>query len=441
MIRRLAAVAMLTLREALRSRIVLALCLLLAAVALGLPPLLKGDGTPQGVARLMLGYTMGMAFGLLALATLWTACALVSGEFASRTLQLTRVKPVPGWQLWLGKWLGLLLLDAVLLAVVGAIVYAQVQARMDLKSPTAEALLVARSAHHPVLPSVEVQVEGIMRQLPAGMAEEERRALRRQLRSELPFQAATLERGQRWTWRFEFDRPPDTRHPLWLRLRCDTDAFTRSGMRADCQLLASGNQARVEFQLADFSAREFEVRLPSAPFAGQRHLELRMTHAGEEGSGPLLLQPRQGLTLLAPRAGLARNMTSALALQLSLLALLAALGLTMGMLFSLPVAAVCATGLLLATMISAFVVSDPDVADGSMAGDSGALLSLSLAATRALANAATPALAPAPLRQLAAAELVPAGDLGRSWLINGLLLPLLCAGAGTAALARREMPN
>jgi hypothetical protein len=264
------------------------------------------------------------------------------------------------------------------------------------------------------------------------------------LRRELPFQPAALERGRSWTWRFALDRPPDPRHPLWLRLRCDTDAATRAGMQARCSLLATGNQARVDFVIDDFSAREFELRLPAAAFAGQRNLELRMTHAGEEGSGPLLLQPRQGLTLLAPRSGLAVNMARAAALQLSILALLAALGLTMGMLFSLPVAAFCATGLLLATMISAFVANDPAAEESPPPAEGGSravLLSLSLSATRALSAAARPALQPAPLRHLVAAELVPASDLWRSWLCNGLLLPLVCGAAASAALTRRELPH
>lgn len=444
MIRRLTAIAVLTLREALRSRIVLALVVLLTAVVLGLPPLLKGDGTPQGVARLVLGYTLGTAFGLLALATLWTACALVSGEIAARTLQMTRVKPVASWQLWLGRWLGILLLDALLLAGVAAAVQAQALWRLDWGATDSEALLLARSGHSPVLPTVDEQLRRIMDQASAGMTAAERTALRRQLRRELPFQPAALERGRSWTWRFALDRPPDTRHPLWLRLRCDTDAATRAGLQVRCSLLATANQARVDFLLADFSEREFEVRLSAAAFAGQRHLELRMTHAGEEGTGPLLLLPRQGLTLLAPRGGLAANMARAAALQLSLLALLAALGLTMGMLFSLPVAAFCATGLLLATMISAFVAGDPAAEEGLLLDEGGrrpVLLSLSLAATRAIYAAAGPALRPTPLRHLAAAELVPAADLWRSWLANGLLLPMVCGAAASAVLARRELPQ
>ena len=114
------AIARLTLREALRSRIVLLFGLLLAAVVVGLPAILKGDGTPAGLVRMTLGYTLGTAFGLIALATLWTGCALVSGDIATRTLELTRAKPVPAWRLWLGKWLGLLLLDILFLAGVYA---------------------------------------------------------------------------------------------------------------------------------------------------------------------------------------------------------------------------------------------------------------------------------------------------------------------------------
>ncbi|MDD5708484.1 MAG: hypothetical protein PHR35_21395 [Kiritimatiellae bacterium] len=445
MIRRLTAVARLTLKEAIRSRVLLALLALLAAVVFGLPPLLRGDGTPGGLSRMILGYTLGAAFGVLALATLWVSCALVSGEVAAHTLPLALVKPAPAWQIWLGKLLGVLLLDALLLAGVAAAVHVTVIARLRQHPEAAIALRLARAAYAPELPSLDRQLELAMSGLDLSLNDTERQQYRRRLRRELPFQPAALARGGTWSWRFRLDRPPDQRFPIWLRLRFDTDAFTRAVVKAQCRLSAPGNGAGFDFNLDDFSSREFEVRLPSAPFAGQRLLELTMRHTGDEQTGPLLLQPRQGLTLLLPRGSLAGNLLRAAALQLSLLALLASLGLALGSFFSLPVASFCATGLLVATLVSAFVMNDRDAeevfSDAVPSAASRWLHAAALGTTAALDTAARPALAPEPLRRLAAAELFPADELGRSWLVNGLIAPCVCGALAAAALKRREFPN
>jgi hypothetical protein len=440
--RRVRAIAGLTLREAVRSRLVAAMCLLLGVTVLALPPLLKGDGTPEGLARLMLNYTLGAAFGLLALATLWTSCAAVSGEVAGGTLPALRVRPVPAWQLWLGKWLGILLLDAILLAGTLAAASLSLSLRLARVPAAAAAVRLARAACRPELPPLETELRAELERLAPLVPPGKLPRLRAQLRRELPYRPAVIEPDRSRSWRFRLDAPPDTRHPLWLRLRFDTDAFTRAVVKADCRLWSPEDGSAVDFRLDDFSLREFEVQLPAAPFAGRRLLELRMTHAGDETAGPLLLQPRQGLVLLLPRGSLAGNLLRAAAVEMALLALLAALGVTCGALFSLPVAAFCATGLLLATMISSFVMSDPGAED--YLREPGArpwrrtVSAAAAAVTRALAAAARPAIEPAPLRQLAQAELIPAATATRCWLVNGLLIPALCGGVAAAAVARRE---
>ena len=112
---RIMSIAQLTFRETVRSRLLLSLAVALAFVTIGMPMILKGDGTPAGLAQMTLYYTLGTAFGILAVASLWIACSRISGDIRIRTMQLVRVKPVCAWQIWLGKWLGLLLLNAILL--------------------------------------------------------------------------------------------------------------------------------------------------------------------------------------------------------------------------------------------------------------------------------------------------------------------------------------
>jgi len=115
-VRQIAAIALLALRTTFRSRVVLVLSALLFVAAFLLPGAIRGDGTPEGLVRLHLTYSLGIAGFLLALSNLWAGCAAVSQEADDKTLQLLLVKPVPRFRIWLGKWLALLLVNALLLA-------------------------------------------------------------------------------------------------------------------------------------------------------------------------------------------------------------------------------------------------------------------------------------------------------------------------------------
>ena len=444
MSRAVPAIARLTLREALRSRIVLCFGLLLAAVVFGLPTILKGDGTPAGLVRMTLGYTLGTAFALIVLATLWTGCALVSGDIATRTLELTRVKPVATWRLWLGKWIGLLLLDILFLAGVYAATGTVVLRQINRHPGATDVMRSARLKVKPDLPGLDRQIDEVFTRLGgATLPAREQRDLRRRLRRELPFQPATLERGQQWKWHFSIEAPPDPRLPLWLRFQFDTDAYTRAIVKAECRLTGAPGGSHVDFQLDDFSTRRFELPLDAATFGAATRFTLSLRHAGDASTGPLLLQPRQGLDLLVPRAPLVLNLLRAAAMHFSLLALVAALGLSLGALFSLPVAAFCATGILLATLISLFVAGDPealgDLQDAEQAPVQRLVTSVAAGTTRLIMRLTAPAIEPAPLQQLAAAELVPSRELWRSLLVNTLLLPAGFGLLAAAALRRREL--
>ncbi|MBN1557694.1 MAG: ABC transporter permease, partial [Lentisphaerae bacterium] len=121
------AIALLTLRAAVRSRLVAALIVLLLATAAGLPLTLEGDGTAAGRVRILVVYTLGAGGFLLGVATLWAACGAVAQDIEARTLRLTAVKPVRAFEIWLGKWLGLVGLNALLLGAAGGMVYGMLQ--------------------------------------------------------------------------------------------------------------------------------------------------------------------------------------------------------------------------------------------------------------------------------------------------------------------------
>src|SRR5580765_2239811 len=116
---RIAAVMGLTWKAAFRFRLFLVVAVLLLAAVVGLPILIKDDGTARGFTQILLTYTLTVITALLGLSTLWLSCGTLARDIEECQMQMVAVKPVARWQIWLGKWLGLLVLNAALLAVAG----------------------------------------------------------------------------------------------------------------------------------------------------------------------------------------------------------------------------------------------------------------------------------------------------------------------------------
>src|SRR5207342_3072993 len=120
---RLLAIAVLTWKAAFRFRLFLVLIILLLGAVVRLPLLIKDDGTARGFTQILITYTLSAITALLGLSTLWLACGTLARDIEDCQIQVVAVKPIARWQIWLGKWLGIATLNAVLLAISGACVY------------------------------------------------------------------------------------------------------------------------------------------------------------------------------------------------------------------------------------------------------------------------------------------------------------------------------
>lgn len=117
------AIAKLTVKAAVRSRmLVIFLLLLIGAVGL-LPILIRHDGTAAMFTQVMITYTLVVLTTLLVGATIWMSCGAISREVSDCSMQILSTKPVARWQVWIGKWFGLSLINGFFLVVVGAIIY------------------------------------------------------------------------------------------------------------------------------------------------------------------------------------------------------------------------------------------------------------------------------------------------------------------------------
>src|ERR1039457_2636629 len=161
---RLFAITWLTWKAAFRFRLFLVIAVLLIASVIGLPILIKDDGTARGFTQILLTYTLGAITALLGLSTLWLACGTLARDIEECQIQMVAVKPIARWQIWLGKWLGIMTLNAALLALSGGSVYALLQWRAtrlpaDQQTILRNEVLVSRGSAKPPDVDKEIQAE------------------------------------------------------------------------------------------------------------------------------------------------------------------------------------------------------------------------------------------------------------------------------------------
>ena len=125
----LLAITWLTWKAAFRFRLFLVIAVLLLGAVVGLPLLIKDDGTARGFTQILLTYTLSTITALLGLSTLWLACGTLARDIEECQVQMVAVKPIARWQIWLGKWLGIMSLNAALLALSASSVYVLLQWR------------------------------------------------------------------------------------------------------------------------------------------------------------------------------------------------------------------------------------------------------------------------------------------------------------------------
>jgi hypothetical protein len=444
-LRILGAAALLSVRAAVRSRVVAALLLLLAAGVLGIPHLVAGDGTPASEMQVRLQYTLTFAVCVLGLATLWASCAAFGSEIDSRRFELTAVKPAHPLLLWIGRWLGILLLDAVLL--LAAVVGARVQLGQSLAAGAAPAapsgLLVSRTPVAPALPPPEEEAQRIFAELqraggiPAGMSAE---ACLRRLTQECRNRHAVLQPGEQTTWTFRLPQAVPRDGRLWLRMRFDTVAESLADVRGTCRLRRAGTVAwSSEAQVNDLVRNEIELPLSAPALAGARDVELQFVYQVPPETPALLIQPRRHLTLLLPQGTFTGNLVRVALAHFAVLAALAALGLTLGACFSFPVAAFTATAMLLVVLVAADNMRSDALTELALAGPPTLLDRASCAVSQGVDAATRPLLGPEPLARAVAGERVPAPELGSVLLWGAGVYPLLCALVAGRVLRRREL--
>jgi hypothetical protein len=455
MLEPLRAHALLTVRMTLRSRLFLCVAAALAAVVFGMPSIARGDGTLVGEIVVDLRYTYAVVMAVLGAAVLWGSCASVSKEYEGRQTRLTAVKPAPAWEVWAGKWLGALIPATLLLALAGsAALMLPIRLRPAGTPPAEEArardeLFTVRLLSQPEPEDLSGALEARVARLRAlSGAEEPERELRREALAHVRAERATVAPGaaRRWTFRL----PAAADRALRLRYRVLPASGVASPIRGEWRLLGADGAVAAAWPADHRGRGRWTLDLPPAALPAGRAVTLEFANGGADISGTAVFAEDDSVELLAGALPWPAACLRVLLMSLFTLAALAALGTTLGCLFSFPVAAGVAFAVMAMLPLAAAVGpagGEPSAHDHHGHDHGPALAN---ACERGVAHAgamlaagirgvARPLLGERrPADDLADGVAVPGAALLGALAVRAVLLPLAAAALGAAALRRRE---
>ncbi|MBI3418079.1 MAG: hypothetical protein HY043_22545 [Verrucomicrobia bacterium] len=362
---RLLAIALLTVKAAFRYRLVVVLSVLLLGTVIGLPLIIKHDGSARGFTQILMTYTLSLITTLLGFATLWLACGTMARDVEECQMQMVAVKPIARWQIWLGKWVGIMMLNAMLLGVSAVAVFGIMQWRARHLPPEQQEVLrnevlVARGSLKEPQPDIQKDVELNLKERlkKAPVMQLDLPLLRNQITEQVKWQYQLVPPGylRKWVINLGFRKNFLKDQPLYLRVKFHTpetrdaaepktsisyDAFWEIGP-PDSPL-----RRRNAMRLSPATFHEFQI--PPNMFDANGDLTISFINQNET---VLLFPLDEGMEVLYREGSFGLNFSRGIGIIFCWLGLLAALGLTAASFLSFPVASFFALGFLIVGLSS-----------------------------------------------------------------------------------------
>ena len=359
---RILAIAGLTWKAALRFKLFLVIAVLLILAVVGLPLVIKDDGSAQGFTQIILTYTLSAITALLGLSTLWLSCGTLARDIEECQIQVVATKPIARWQIWLGKWLGIVSLNAVLLAISGGCVFGLLQWRAaklpaEVQQTLREEILVARGSAKEANSDADIESETdriLQNRLKATSVEkvdvpEVRKQIREQVKADFQIVPPSYQR----IWKIDLGAVKNSLAGKPLQLRVKFNSAQKSPSGTFLALWQVGEPQKTKFwrsepmSLAPDTFHEFVI--PADLFDANGVLTITLLNPNQAA---LLFPLEDGLEVLYPDGGFAPNFARGLGIIFCWMALLTAIGLMAASFLSFPVATFFALAMLLVVFSS-----------------------------------------------------------------------------------------
>ncbi len=480
-------VARTVVEEAVGTRVPLVLLVLAATGLPALPLVLDPTERLEYRMQFFLNWGLSGTGFLLALVTLVLACGSVCGDIDTQRIHMTLAKPIQRWQYLLGKWLGIVLLDLVLVALAGIGIYAFTQAlrqspeldRADRRAVEHE-VLAARSSARPEHPQREefekalaAAAEQMKKDDPSSFAADPDGA-RKRIRSRQLLEWHTIQPDVVSSYLFTgLGRARAESQVVQLRMK--PFANNVSIDRADVRFALWLNER--PFPMRDGKHEEFTfasgsfhtITLPTSAIADDGTLLVTIANRnlvppGETAATSISFSPGKGLEVLCRVGGFEGNFLRGLALAWAKLAMLAAAALAAASWLTFPVAVLTGLMVYVAASAQAFLADAIDIYTGLDAADASFTAMIRLrssllferlnklelwdAVKTLLSYFGDAFLSLVPsfgahdgVTQVATGRLISWGDAGWGLLVLAVAYPIVLLALGWLLLERRDLVN
>jgi len=378
--RRIWAVAINTIRQALRLKVAAIFILLLLILLPVMGFTATGDGTVKGRLQTFLSYGLSLTGLLLSLLTIVVSIYALTSDVEQRQIYTVVTKPIRRFQVVLGKLLGVVVLDVALLTLFAGIVYGiAVYMPRFFKASGVELAQVrnefytARASLVPPEIDVEEEVNKIYLQKKDQLEELWSGMTREEILKEL----TTLERmkkqavavGQWLDWEFEKVKPLDPEKNLFIRFKYDVSVTPPDEQVygewyiGDLRQMQYGTEPKTRiFRVPPRKdpVRQFrEIAVPAEAVAEDGYLGIRFINPTLNQT-VVLFPLEDGLEVLYKADTFTNNFIRGALLILCRLVFLACLGGLAGTFLSFPVAILFCLVIFLTGTVSGFVLESFD---------------------------------------------------------------------------------
>jgi hypothetical protein len=369
------AVATNTIRQAVRMKVALVFMVLLFVLLPALGFSATGDETLKGRLQTFVSYGLSLMSFLLCLLTIIISIYSITSDIEHRQIYTVITKPIRRFQFLLGKLLGVIVLDTILVSIFAAVIYVVtiymprfVNASEQELTEANNQFLTARAAL--TVPEVDVTKEVRERyeqlkkldQLPPDYTQD-------QIIAELTKQAQLAHRaagvGDVLVW--EFDNIKPLAEGMFIRFKYDVSPNPPDSqvygrwLAGDSQYIKYGEPVKTPIydQVHKHVARTFhEIEFPAAVVPESGRLAIAFMNVPLNAT--TVIFPPDGLEVLYKADSFTANFVRAVLLILFRLIFLACLGVLASSFLSFPVAILFCLVLFLTASFSGFVVESFD---------------------------------------------------------------------------------
>ncbi len=374
------AVATNTIRQALRMKVAVIFMVLLLVLLPVMGLTATGDGTLKGRLQTFLSYGLSLTSLLLCLLTIIVSTHAVTSDIEQRQIYTVATKPIRRFQFILGKLLGVVTLDVVLLAIFGGIVYGVTvtlprfsKVTPDVKQQIDDEFYTARASLTPPEIDVHDEVMALLKEKGDQLAEIYPSLSREEIIKELTARKRLEKRaaavGQALFWEFEGVKPRGSDETLFVRFKYDVAENPPDGQVygrwqiGDLRPFKYGTEMKTPVLPVERKdpVRSFrEIRVPADVVADDGYLAV--TYLNPPFNQTVVIFPLEdGLEVLYKADTFTANFIRATLLILCRLVFLAALGILAGSFLSFPVAILFCLVIFSIGTVSGFILSSFDL--------------------------------------------------------------------------------